>query len=138
MSNKHELTLADFETRDFWTWDDEADDCSFVPVIEIPFCHNREIDLGVLFIRSHCKSPDNREWNSIIGVRPSDFTVYWIHVFSDTGDFAWNLNLPCDPKDIAAFRRTFGDDLESAFPLALEQQIASLNQKLIADVPAPF
>ncbi len=81
MSDKHELTLEDFDRYDLWSWDEDADDGSFLPVTELPLCANGENDLGVLYIRTRCKSPDSREWDAIIGLLPEDLTVYWLHVF---------------------------------------------------------
>ena len=138
MSDKFRLASADFLKHDFWTWDDDADDCSMLPLSEIPMCHNGDIDLGVLFLCLQCRSPDGGKWNSIVGVFPSTMSVYWIHVFSDTGDFAWNLHLPCRPEDVTAFERTFGNELGSVFPLAIEEYIESLDHKLVASVSAPF
>jgi len=136
VSDKHELTLNDFDQYDLWSWDDDGDDGSFLPVNDIPRCSNGEIDLGVLYIRSRCTSPDGREWDAILGLLPDDLSVYWISVFDGTLSFEWNLGLTLDATDSISFAAIFRP-ADGAFPLAVDFAVPILQASGSASIPAP-
>ena len=103
---------------------------------EIPRFSNGEIDLGVLYIRSRCKSPDGREWDAILGLLPDDLSFYWVNVFDGTHSCAWNLGLSLDAADNIAFSAVFRPT-DGAFPLTVDFTVPLLQASGSASIPRP-
>lgn len=127
MSKKYDLNLQDFDVAELWAFDEDADDGSYEPLHEIPYCHNGEIDTNTLFFRCLAHLVDGSAWPAIIAMDAFELNLYYLEVFRGDTSVDFHTSLGCD-VDAEGLESFFARAVEQIFPITVEHRIVALDQ----------
>lgn len=137
MSNKHDLRLSDFEDGRLWSYDAEADDCSFAPFIPKYF-DSGELDVeGSLFCKNLVQFANATNREAILGLnqyeRFSSGKVTWhwrvnsIELFIGRRSLVLNIQLQIAHGTLVTDLSQFmGHDAAELFPMKIEVSLPSI------------
>ncbi len=115
----NELIPSSFAEHEYWTWDEDADDDSLVPMTSIPLCDNGERDFNALFCLVTAECANGSQLPAIVGVRGSDLWVYVVELFAR--DLVLSVHCESAWNDTAeALAKALGD---RAFPIVLDRTL---------------